>query len=126
MFGIMDHMVAVGALGALAQDSRLAIFRLLVKRGPEGHAAGDIGERLGIPGPTLSFHLRTLAQAGLVTPRREGRFIHYVAAFARMNALVAYLTENCCGRDSACAPACAPQAPAPASRRRRESRRRRA
>lgn len=106
----MNQIEAVGALGALAQESRLAVFRLLVKRGPKGHPAGEIGERLAIPGPTLSFHLRTLAQAGLVTTRREGRFIHYAAAFDRMNALVGYLTENCCGRPSGRVPACAPAA----------------
>ena len=106
-------MQAVSALGALAQESRLAVFRLLVERGPDGHSAGEVGERLGIPGPTLSFHLRTLSQAGLVTTRREGRFIYYAAAFDRMNALVAYLTENCCGRASDCAPACSPASASP-------------
>jgi DNA-binding transcriptional ArsR family regulator len=119
----MNQMEAVGALGALAQESRLAIFRLLVKRGPEGHPAGEIGDRLSIPGPTLSFHLRTLAQAGLVTTRREGRFIHYAAAFDRMNALVSYLTENCCGRASGGVPACAPAAPAATASRGRARRR---
>lgn len=106
-------MQAVTALGALAQDSRLAVFRLLVERGPEGHPAGEIGERLGIPGPTLSFHLRTLVQAGLATTRRDGRFIYYAAAFDQMNALVAYLTENCCGQAATCTPACAPAVEAP-------------
>jgi DNA-binding transcriptional ArsR family regulator len=107
----MKTVDAVAALGALAQESRLAVFRLLVARGPEGHVAGDIAARLGIPAPTLSFHLKELAQVGLVTARREGRFVHYSANFDRMNGLVAYLTENCCGGAS-CAPACTPATPA--------------
>lgn len=99
------------ALAALAQDSRLAVFRLLVKRGPEGYAAGEIGERLDIPAPTLSFHLKALAQAGLVTTRKESRYVYYAADFERMNGLVAFLTENCCSLGTACAPACAPARP---------------
>jgi ArsR family transcriptional regulator, arsenate/arsenite/antimonite-responsive transcriptional repressor len=102
----------VEALGALAQDSRLAVYRLLVKRGPEGYPAGEIAERLGIPGPTLSFHLKALAQAELVTTRKESRFIYYSANFERMNGLVAYLTENCCSLGSTCDPSCAPAKPA--------------
>jgi len=98
---------AVTALAALAQESRLSVYRLLVKRGPEGYPAGEIATRLGIPGPTLSFHLKELAQAGLVAARREGRYLHYSASFERMNGLVAYLTENCCGLGGACEPACA-------------------
>jgi ArsR family transcriptional regulator, arsenate/arsenite/antimonite-responsive transcriptional repressor len=86
----------VEALGALAQDSRLAVYRLLVKRGPQGYPAGEIAERLDIPGPTLSFHLKALAQAKLVTMRKQSRFIYYSANFERMSGLVAYLTENCC------------------------------
>lgn len=99
---------AVGALAALAQDSRLELFRMLVARGPEGHTVGEIASRLRIPGPTLSFHLRTLSQAGLVGARREGRFLRYAANFERMNALVGYLTEHCCSRGAACDPSCAP------------------
>jgi ArsR family transcriptional regulator len=98
----------IAALGALAQDSRLAIYRLLVKRGPDGHAAGEISERLKIAGPSLSFHLKELARAGLVSARKDGRFIHYSANFDRMNQLVGYLTENCCSQGATCAPACAP------------------
>jgi DNA-binding transcriptional ArsR family regulator len=104
----MKQQDVVTALAALAQDSRLAIYRLLVKRGPEGHSAGEIGERLTIAGPSLSFHLKELARAGLVTARKDGRFIYYSAHFERMNDLVAYLTENCCGQGAVCAPACAP------------------
>lgn len=104
----MKHQDVVGALAALAQGSRLAVYRLLVRRGPEGYAAGEISEHLGIPGPTLSFHLKELAQAGLVTARKESRFIYYTANFERMSGLLAYLTENCCSLGVECAPACAP------------------
>jgi DNA-binding transcriptional ArsR family regulator len=99
----MEKSDAVVALAALAQDSRLDIFRLLVQAGPEGLAAGLIGERLALPAATLSFHLTQLRQAGLVAFRREGRSLIYVAAYAAMNDLLAYLTENCCRGDaSAC------------------------
>lgn len=108
----MKNTDAIEALAALAQESRLAVFRLLVKRGPEGYCAGDIGERLEIPGPTLSFHLKELAQAGLVTARKESRFVHYSANFDRMQALVAYLSENCCSLGATTVPACAPVASA--------------
>ena len=104
----MNHQDIVRALAALAQESRLAVFRLLVKRGPEGYSAGEIGEKLDIPGPTLSFHLKELTQAGLLTPRKASRFIYYAPAFARMNELLGYLTENCCSQGSTCATACAP------------------
>jgi DNA-binding transcriptional ArsR family regulator len=96
---------AVGALAALAQDSRLAVFRLLVQRGPRGLAAGQIAERLGIPAPTLSFHLAQLVHAGLVGSRREGRSIIYAADYAGMQALMGYLTDNCCREEAGgCAP----------------------
>jgi DNA-binding transcriptional ArsR family regulator len=118
----MNEQQAVSALSALAQESRLAVYRLLVKRGPDGYAAGEIAERLDIPGPTLSFHLKALAQAGLVTVRRESRFMYYAAHFERMNALVGYLTENCCGLGSARIPVCAPAAkPAVRGIRKRKS-----
>jgi ArsR family transcriptional regulator len=122
---------AIGALGALAQETRLEIFRLLVGKGPEGLPAGEIGDRLHQPSPTLSFHLNQLRFAGLVTSRRKSRSIIYSANFEAMNALIAYLTENCCGgRPELCIPAgaigCAPNcAPAPADtskRKRRASR----
>ena len=103
----MDVGQAITALGALAQETRLALFRLLVQQGPEGLAAGAIAERLEVPAPTLSFHLAQLAHAGLIAQRRESRSIIYSADFACMNALVGFLTENCCGRDTAsCAPVC--------------------
>ena len=100
----MKDEQAVEALAALAQDSRLAVYRLLVKRGPEGYAAGEIAERLGLPSPTLSFHLKALAQAGLVVTRKDSRFIYYAANFQQMNTLVGYLTENCCSLGSTWAP----------------------
>jgi ArsR family transcriptional regulator, arsenate/arsenite/antimonite-responsive transcriptional repressor len=99
----METTDAIKALGALAQESRLAIYRLLVQAGPEGRAAGAIGEKLGIPPATLSFHLTQLAGAGLIRPRQDGRFIYYSADFGAMNALVGFLTENCCG-GNACGP----------------------
>ena len=101
----MKIKVAVDALAALAQESRLAVFRLLVQVGQEGIAAGSIGENLGIPPATLSFHLKTLSNAGLVTSRTEGRFVIYMANYVEMDKLIAYLTEHCCAGDIAqCAP----------------------
>jgi len=94
-------MVAVAALAALAQETRLDIFRLLVSAGAAGMPAGAIGARLGLAGPTLSFHLNQLKHAGLVRFRRAGRSLIYAAEYAAMNALLAYLTENCCQGDAA-------------------------
>ena len=102
----MEMTTAVKSLGALAQASRLSIYRLLVRAGPGGMPAGAIGERLGVPPATLSFHLSGLTHAGLADSRQEGRFVIYSANFRRMNELVDYLTENCCGGAS-CAPATA-------------------
>jgi DNA-binding transcriptional ArsR family regulator len=102
----MESKSAVRALGALAQDTRLALFRLLVQAGPAGLAAGDIAERLNVPAPTLSFHLSQLSQAGLVLSVRQGRSILYSADFEAMQALVDFLTQSCCGgRPELCAPA---------------------
>jgi DNA-binding transcriptional ArsR family regulator len=99
----------VVALGALAQESRLAVFRLLVRRGPDGHSPGDIAARLDLAAPTLSFHLKELQRAGLVEARREGRFIRYSANFRRVNQLLGFLTENCCSQSSApCGSDCQP------------------
>jgi DNA-binding transcriptional ArsR family regulator len=106
----------IDALAALAQRSRLAIFRLLVESGPAGLAAGAIGEKLELPPATLSFHLAHLARAGLVNGRQEGRFVIYSANFDNMNSLLGYLTENCCSGTS-CAPTARPPG-ASASRRR--------
>jgi len=94
---------AVQSLGALAQESRLSIFRLLVQAGPAGMAAGSVGEKLALPPATLSFHLAGLARAGLVQSRQEGRFVIYSADFDGMGRLLAYLTEDCCG-GKACVP----------------------
>lgn len=94
----------VTVLAALAQESRLAVFRMLVEVGPQGMAATRISEQLGVPASSLSFHLKELAHANLVTTRQEGRFIYYAADFSRMNALMAFLTDNCCGGVS-CTPA---------------------
>ena len=91
---------AVQALSALAQGSRLSIFRLLVQAGPAGMAAGSIGEKLDLPPATLSFHLAGLTRAGIARSRQEGRFVIYSADFESMNQLVGYLTENCCGGKS--------------------------
>lgn len=93
----MDTKPAIAALGALAQESRLATFRLLVQSGPQGMPATRIAETLGVPPSSLSFHLKELTHAGLVLPRQEGRFIIYSANFDTMNALLGFLTENCCG-----------------------------
>ncbi len=101
----MKAASAVEALAALAQESRLAVFRLLVQAGQEGVAAGAIAEKLGIAPATLSFHLKTLAHARLVKFRTEGRFVIYSASYPEMDRLVDYLTENCCAGDAAqCAP----------------------
>jgi ArsR family transcriptional regulator len=102
----MKKAIVVGALGALAQETRLDLFRLLVQKGLEGLPAGEIGSRLGQPSPTMSFHLNQLRFAGLITSRRESRSIIYSANFKAMNDLLAYLTENCCGgRPELCSPA---------------------
>lgn len=96
----METKHVLSALSALAQESRLAVFRLLVQAGPAGMSPGKIGEQLGIPASSLSFHLKELAHAGLVTPRQDGRFVIYVADFAAMNGVIGFLTENCCGGGS--------------------------
>lgn len=102
-------VTALRALAGLAQDTRLAIFRLLVEQGPEGLAAGEIAERLQLANATASFHLKELKHAELVTPRQAGRFIYYSANYTTMNGLIGYLTENCC-QGSTCDIACAPVA----------------
>lgn len=104
---------ALASLGSLAQETRLEVFRLLVRRGPEGLSAGAIAGALDVPASSLSFHLHQLMHAGLVTQERRSRQLIYAAAYDRMNALVAYLTENCCGGAS-CGPAEALRCPPPA------------
>lgn len=93
----METTSAVAALAALAQTSRLAVFRCLVQAGTEGMAAGKIAETTGIPPSSLSFHLKELAHADLVTSRQDGRFVIYAPNFTAMTALIGFLTENCCG-----------------------------
>ena len=92
----METKEAVKALAALAQETRLSIFRLLVQAGPEGVSAGTIGDTLEVPPATLSFHLKELSHAGLVASRQEGRFIYYSTDYAQMAALMTFLTQNCC------------------------------
>jgi DNA-binding transcriptional ArsR family regulator len=110
---------AVAALAALAQDHRLALFRLLVQAGRDGLAAGAVAEELGVPNSSLSFHLAQLRRSGLVKQERRGRSLIYSADYGAMNALILYLMENCCG-GAACAPApacAAPAAPAGSERK---------
>jgi ArsR family transcriptional regulator len=92
----MEIRSAVTALAALAQETRLSIFRLLIEAGPKGISAGRIGERLEVPAATLSFHLKELARAGLVSSRQERQFIYYAVDFERMAELMTFLTQNCC------------------------------
>ena len=110
----MEKTNAVSALAALAQDNRLDVFRLLVQAGPAGMPAGAVADALDLAPNTLTFHFDRLRQAGLVTVRREGRSMIYAARFETMNALLAFLTENCCaGAPEKCAPAamCKPTRP---------------
>lgn len=93
----MDASAVIRALGALAQEHRLAVYRLLVQAGPDGMPAGALAEAVGVPASSMSFHLAQLAQAGLVSQRRRSRSIIYAANYPAMNGLMNYLTENCCG-----------------------------
>ncbi len=116
----MKTQDAVTALAALAQGTRLAVFRLLVQQGPSGVAAGEIAATLGISPATLSFHLKELSNAGLVKSLQQSRFIFYSADFEAMNTLLAFLTENCCAADCGpCTPAqvCKPNEPTRKSRK---------
>jgi ArsR family transcriptional regulator, arsenate/arsenite/antimonite-responsive transcriptional repressor len=107
----MKSTQVVAALGALAQETRLTIFRELVKRGPGGYTPGELSEKLDIPAPTLSFHLKELLRTHLVSARREGRFLHYSANFDVMQDLIGFLTEKCCVlANEDCATSCAPPA----------------
>jgi DNA-binding transcriptional ArsR family regulator len=107
----------IAALSALAHEHRLAVYRLLVQRGPEGLPAGAIGKFVGLVPSSLTFHLHNLQRAGLITKRRESRQLIYAADFAVMNGLVGYLTENCCGNDTKCSPSRAPPVRAKTARR---------
>lgn len=94
---VMKAKLAIDALGALAHECRLSAFRLLVQAGEQGMPAGMIADQLGLPPSTLSFHLAALTHAGMITSRRNGRSVVYAANFTTMDALIGYLTENCCG-----------------------------
>jgi ArsR family transcriptional regulator len=108
----------VAALGALAHEHRLAIFRLLVERGPQGLPAGHIAERVGLVPSSLTFHLQNLQRAGLITQRRASRQLFYATDFSAMNALLGYLTENCCAESGAdCSMICSPPKPAKSIKR---------
>lgn len=100
----MEANTALDRLGALAQETRLALFRLLVQQGAEGVAAGEIGTALAVPAPTLSFHLAQLERAGLVASQRVGRSIRYAANYGAMEELLAYLYDNCCQGGACCPP----------------------
>jgi ArsR family transcriptional regulator, arsenate/arsenite/antimonite-responsive transcriptional repressor len=104
----MEGKAAVAALGALAHETRLEVFRLLVQKGPDGLPAGAIAEKLDLPPSSLTFHLQQLLHAGLVTQRRLSRQLIYATDFAAMNGVMGYLTENCCGGGAVCAPVCKP------------------
>jgi ArsR family transcriptional regulator, arsenate/arsenite/antimonite-responsive transcriptional repressor len=115
----MKSIEAVDALGALASEPRLALYRLLVKRGPEGYTPSELVRRLEIPAPTLSFHLKGLLQAGLIESRRASRNLYYSPNLKRVRDLVQFLTENCCSlANEACEPDCQPGAGGGAQRRR--------
>jgi ArsR family transcriptional regulator, arsenate/arsenite/antimonite-responsive transcriptional repressor len=115
----MKSSEAISALNALASEPRLNVHRLLVKRGPEGYTPSELSKRLELPAPTLSFHLKSLVQAGLVVSRRDSRNLYYSPNFRRMNDLIGFLTENCCSlADDTCGTDC--QSPAiPVSPRKR-------
>jgi ArsR family transcriptional regulator, arsenate/arsenite/antimonite-responsive transcriptional repressor len=106
----VEKKVALAALGALSQETRLDLFRLLVMVGPEGLSAGVIANRLGVLPASLTFHLKELEHAGLITQRRLGRQLIYSAEYGAMNDLLGYLTENCCGQGISTAPVCDPAA----------------
>ncbi len=106
---MMETENALEALSALAHSARLAVFRMLVQAGPEGLPAGRIAERMEMPASSLSFHLKELHRAGLLRSRQDGRSIVYMARYETMNALLGYLTENCCGGNPCSpVPACSP------------------
>ncbi|MFZ1906070.1 MAG: winged helix-turn-helix domain-containing protein [Steroidobacteraceae bacterium] len=114
----MKSKDAIAALSALASDARLAVYRLLVKRGPEGYTPSELAGRLDLPSPTLSFHLKGLVQAGLVVSRRQSRNLYYSPNFERMNSLLGFLTENCCSlAGEACGVDCQPAMPSQARKR---------
>ena len=111
----------LAALSALAHEHRLAVYRLLVEHGPDGLTPGSLSERLKLPAPTLSFHLKELLAAGLVLTRQEGRYLWYRADFDAMTQLLGYMTENCCRSSAACDAACAPAVTATPTVRKRSA-----
>ncbi|GAA0888451.1 ArsR/SmtB family transcription factor [Rhodanobacter soli] len=119
----MQNKQAITILAALAQESRLAVYRLLIEHAPEGLAASAIAEKLGLPNATLSFHLKELSHAGLVSSRQSGRFIYYAPVIEAMNELIGYLTDHCCSQSgSSCSTAatkCVPTKRAVAANKRR-------
>jgi len=118
----MKSQEVIAGLAALAQESRLALFRLLVKRGPEGYTPTQLIEKLNVPAPTLSFHLKELQRAGLIEARREGRFLLYRPNFQHMNQLIGFLTDNCCSlADKDCGPVCTPAAAAEVTSKRKRA-----
>ncbi len=118
----METKSVLSALSALAQETRLAVFRYLVEAGPDGATVGRISEALGVTGATLSFHLKELTQAGLIQSRQQSRFIWYSANYDSMNGLIAYLTENCCrSQPDVCGVACAPSSKTTSTRRKKVS-----
>ena len=115
----MKSTEAIKALSALASEARLPVYRLLVKRGPQGYTPSELVKQLDIPAPTLSFHLKGLLQAGLIVARRESRNLYYSPNFDRMNALVGFLTDNCCSlANEACGTDCQPVAASSPRRKR--------
>jgi ArsR family transcriptional regulator, arsenate/arsenite/antimonite-responsive transcriptional repressor len=104
----MKTKQVLSALAALAQETRLSVYRLLVEHAPEGLTAGQVAEKLAVPPASLSFHLKELTHAGLIVPRPSGRFVWYSADLDAMNGVVGYLTENCCRSSAVCDPKCAP------------------
>lgn len=112
-------MDALAALSALASEARLTVYRLLVKRGPDGYTPTELATRLTVPAPTLSFHLKELVRAGLIVSRRDGRNLYYSPNFERMQGLMGFLTENCCSlANGACDPGCQPAAAVSTERKR--------
>jgi len=118
----MQSKQIVAALGALGQDTRLEVFRVLVQQGPDGLSAGTIAQLLDVPPSSLTFHLQQLTHAGLITQRRLSRQLIYAANFATMNEIVSYLTENCCGGNAAlCAPRFKPKTAETPGRKKRSA-----
>jgi len=116
---MMDPLQVVASLGALAHETRLAVYRLLVQKGPDGLSAGAIAEAVGLAPSSLTFHLQQLTQAGLIKPRRVSRQLIYATDYTVMNGVLAYLGENCCGSAASCSPTCRPETTGAASTDRR-------